>query len=251
MSKSFKTLDIGIGRFPWIFREPGEGRFITEWPQEIDENTEYIGVDCHQNISQLRRELDRGRWKELIKGELRLMVADATKLPFRDGFFSAVILSDIFSIPTYDWCACEPGCTCNCPKCIDCDAWYCDGCEKLEEVDYDREKVDCSGCEDYPKEDLCCGTIYRGVSDEQKLEIAKEALRVLARGGTLIVANYSTPSNALPIFYEFFNGLVGNGKLAPKEVIDRTYISEIAGDLRGFVEAHYQKSAKAIRTHDG
>lgn len=175
-----KILDVGIGQIPWIFRDPEkEERIQMGIPPDITGDMTYIGVDT--DIDQLTE--CRERWREKIqssRGRFLLLRSDATHLPFTDSEFDTVILSDVFSHPSDNWCDCDDDCYCRCVKC------------------------ECRGKEPTPPgpSSSCCGMIFAGIQAESKKKMIQEALRVVRAKGKLVIANYQTQEIAVPYMDE-------------------------------------------------
>ncbi|MDO8676866.1 MAG: hypothetical protein Q7K16_04470 [Candidatus Azambacteria bacterium] len=112
--------------------------------------------------NKIKRLEDLGRFK----GRLDILKSNGSALPFPNETFNIVALADMLSVPFYNECHCDTG-TC--------------------EMGSSRECVSNADCD--------CAFYSLGISDEEKVQIVTEAIRVLRKDGLLIIGDTSTTFN--------------------------------------------------------
>lgn len=85
-----KVIDIGVGEDPYFLR------FRMDCDAE-----EYVGVDMNEkSVEAARRMLEAGS-KFRLPPRREFVVANATRLPFKDGTFDTAVLSNLLSAPIH------------------------------------------------------------------------------------------------------------------------------------------------------
>lgn len=212
-------LDVGIGATqPWMLRKiPEQRRIGNALPSLVQPDACYVCVD--QDPDLLKICADGLSKDKRVEGRVKCVLANGGELPFRSEAFDAVFLSDVFSAPEDDFCACDADCECGCEQC-DC----------LSDHYSDEEG---GGSEDH--EVLCCGKLHRGLPQAGKQTILEEAFRVLRPDGILVAAIYQTPSYAFASF-ERIAEFIAQGTLALTEHAEEIWVNRFHGDYRGWSE---------------
>lgn len=106
-----------------------------------------------------------------FKGRFDILKSNGCALPFPNETFNIVALANVLSIPRFNECHCDKG-TC--------------------EMGSDRK---CVSNADYEGRPCNCTFYSLGISDEDKVQIVTEAIRVLRKDGLLINGDTSTTFN--------------------------------------------------------
>src|SRR3989344_2046781 len=167
------VFDIGCGQALWSFYQRSEGAEVL-YPRGVPKGTFYIGLDILyselvrvRNVLQTNKELST-----LAKGNVELVNTDGTLLPFRSEVCDLVVLSDVLSNPTHDWC-------------------LGDGCDFTGEYFEDDGDYNSYCCECHKEPQpyrvgrVCGCEVFRGCSGKTKWAIITEAQRVLRYCGKL------------------------------------------------------------------
>jgi len=197
------VLDVGAGEKPW-----------TELSEKLPEERQTFFTDLTALAKQA---------KLYVRLDVRVannksgpfVLADAQRLPVRDGEADLVVFSDLLTVPDHDWCACESSCDCSCSGC------------------------DCAGHLGlgFKSDPGCCGRIERGFSQNTKEGAVEEALRVLQVGGWLFAGNYQTPAYSLTALEK----LRKDGRLNLVKEDKQYWVNEFTGQLLGSCEILLEK----------
>lgn len=154
------VLEIGAGNFPWCLSDCTLQELLPK--KDKKRKAHYIVMDINKEcLSLVRKFLARLDKVSSLREHITVTYVnnDSRSLCLSDASVDTVIISNVLSLPS---------------KC------YCSHCGKYEKKKNNR----CAHCN---------GTFVNGLTDDDKHNIFKEALRVLCIGGVIKIHNSMTP----------------------------------------------------------